>query len=119
LRNKPSAISTPACPSAASPHKTGMPICTAVAPNATAFHTSTPRLTPPSRRIGTRPPTASEHRDRTSIAAGAVSICLPPWFDTTMPLAPFSTADFASSARQIPLRITGNVVSERVRVYGG
>ena len=28
-------------------------------------------------------------------------------------LAPFSTANFASSARQIPLRIMGNVVRER------
>ena len=69
---------TPACPSDASPHKTGLPISTALAPSATAFIISVPLRIPPSSKISILPFTVSEISGRTSIVARLVSSCLPP-----------------------------------------
>ena len=49
--SKPSTLSTPLCPSQASPQMTGRPTKTILAPRASAFSTSVPRVTPPSRYI--------------------------------------------------------------------
>lgn len=39
------------------------------------------------------------------MVAGAVSACLPPWFETQMPATPALTASLASSGCKIPGRL--------------
>jgi hypothetical protein len=48
-----STFSTPSCPAAASPHTSGRPTSTAVAPSASAVKASRPRRTPPSTNTWT------------------------------------------------------------------
>ena len=50
-----SMCSTPACPPRARPQTMGRPTNTALAPRASAFSASEPRLIPPSNSTGTRP----------------------------------------------------------------
>lgn len=52
-------FATPISPPAANPHKYGMPIPTASAPNAIALAISVPRCMPPSSMISVSSPTAS------------------------------------------------------------
>src|SRR5262249_22118963 len=55
-----STCARPSAPSTASPQKIGRPISTARAPSASAFSTSAPRRTPPSRYTSTPAPAAAE-----------------------------------------------------------
>ncbi len=61
----------------------------------------------------TAPPTASTTSGSASIDATVPSSCRPPWFDTTSPSNPASTARRASSARTTPFSTNGRSVSER------
>ncbi len=83
------------------------------APSATAFTTSEPRRTPPSRITSARPATASTISGRTSIGDGAWSSWRPPWFDTMIASMPRSTARRASAADMMPLSAIGPGQSER------
>jgi len=104
---------TPAAPATPKPHKYGRPICTACAPNASAFTTSVPRRMPPSTSTGTRPPTFSTTSGKASMVAGTVSRLRAPWFDTMIPETPAFTAVAASSGLRMPLSSTGRRAKER------
>ena len=95
-------------------------------PCASALAMSVPRRKPESTSTGTLPPTASRISGRASMVERPLSSARPPWFDTTMPSSPFSTASLASSAVIRPLtssrvftvsrrRLTNAQVSELVR----
>ncbi len=64
---------------------------------------SVPRRKPLSTSTGIRPSTASTTSGRLSRVERRLSAALPPWFETTMASAPWSTERFASSAVTIPL----------------
>src|SRR3954452_20532596 len=104
--------STPRCPPTARAYAYGRPMRTASAPRATAFSTSAAQRMPPS--INT---TASGSASRTSTsassAATAPSTWRPPWFDTTTPSMPWSSASCASSAVSTPLTSSGSDVCPR------
>ena len=51
----------------ANPQRMGLPMNTALAPNARAFNTSVPCLTPPSKKTSTLPFTSLTTSDNTSI----------------------------------------------------
>ena len=76
---------------------------------------SVPRRIPPSTSTATRPSTAATTSGSTSIEAGALSSCLPPWLETITPAAPCSTASAASSPRSTPFTITGRLVEATSR----
>ena len=73
---------------------------------ARAFAISLPRRTPPSTSTSMRPPTASITAGKTSSALGALSSWRPPWFDSTMPSTPWTSARSASATESIPLTHT-------------
>ena len=98
---------TPASPATASPHRCGRPIGQAVTPSARALTTSVPRRTPPSSRMGIRPPTAATIAGRASMVPGAPSSCRPPWLLTMMPSMPSATARRASWGWSTPLSSKG------------
>ncbi len=81
-----STFSTPAWPSAASPHRYARPIITARAPSASALTTSPPRRMPPSSSTSIWSPTASAIAGSARIVAGVPSRLLPPWLDTEIAL---------------------------------
>src|SRR6185436_6433065 len=114
LRRIPITFFTPSAPSTESPHRQGRPISTARAPSASALTTSVPRRTPPSISTGMRPATASTTPGSAVIVAGTVSRLRAPWFETTMPPAPWRTASAASSGERMPLRTTGIFANERI-----
>ena len=88
-----SSANTASSPPAASAHSTVRPTSAAWAPSARARNTSTPVAIPPSRNSGA--PTGSIAA-RASAAPIMPSSTRPPWFDTTTPAAPSSTARRAS-----------------------
>src|SRR6266568_1587795 len=106
---------TPASPASANPYTYGRPMHTAAAPRARALNTSAPVRTPESSSTGTRPPTASTTAGSASSVAIAPSTCRPPWFDTTSPSTPASSARRASSGWSMPLSSSGSLVSARSR----
>ena len=65
--------------------------------------TSAPRRMPLSSSTAAPPPTASTTSGSASSEAGAPSSWRPPWFETTMPSTPASTASVASSWVRIAL----------------
>jgi hypothetical protein len=84
-----------------------------VAPSASALNASAPLRMPLSITIGTRPATASATAGRASSVAIAPSTCRPPWFDTTIPSIPASTARDASPGWRMPLSRIGRLVRSR------
>ena len=68
---------------------------------------------PESSRIGIRPPTASAMPGSASKVAIEPSTWRPPWFETTIPSIPSSTARRASSAERIPFSRIGSLVRSR------
>ena len=68
---------------------------------------------PLSMRTVASPPTASRTSTSASSEATAPSTCRPPWFETTIPSTPCSSAIRASSAVSTPLTRIGNSVRSR------
>ena len=68
---------------------------------------SSPERTPPSARMGIRPPTASAIAGSARALDNAPSSCRPPWLETTIALAPLSVALRASEGSRMPLMISG------------
>ena len=62
---------------------------------------------PPSTSTSIRPSTASATSGRTAAVGQTVSSWRAPWFETTTPARPASTASFASSASMTPLPSSG------------
>ena len=96
------ARAAPASPAAATPYKVARPTSTPFAPSASALTMSEPRRKPPSI-ITTASPAASTISGSASIVASEPSSWRPPWFDTTTPSAPWSSASRVSSAVSTPL----------------
>src|SRR5262245_11294587 len=61
---------------------------------------------PPSNITSMSEPTASATTGSAEIDDGAPSSCRPPWFDTTIALAPVLAASLASSASSTPLMMS-------------
>ena len=111
----------PLCTPPSKSTSTGRPVLRAVAAPgaAVAAARATAASSPPARRVASaalrasaharNPPSASRTEGSTSTVAGAVSICLPPWFDTQTASNPRSTARSASSGRTTPFSATGPV----------
>ena len=112
-RSSSSTCDTPRSPATASPHSTGRPTATAVAPSAHALTTSVPRRIPPSTSSGSSPPTASAIAGSRSTAAGTVSSWRPPWLDTTSASTPAETASRASWGCATPFSAIGSAVAAR------
>ena len=74
-------------------------------PQELTLSTSVPRLMPPSMRRGTLLPTARLTEATISSGAGLWSNCRPPWFDSTMPSTPASTALLASLGLSTPCKV--------------
>ena len=96
---------TPSAPLKLSPHVTGLPIETEVAPMAMHFRTSVPRFSPESTMISAEGYlffTAWAMLGRTLIVDGAVSGFRWQPLDTQIASTPFSIAASASSLHMIP-----------------
>jgi len=100
-------LETPCSPPTASANTAGRANITALAPSPKALKTSVPRRIPPSRKIGISPFTSAAIAGRTSMVAGVLSNCRPPWFETTMAAAPTSMAHRASSGCRMPFAMIG------------
>ena len=87
---------------------------TASAPSASALNMSIPLRIAPSTKIVSLPPTASTISGSTSAVAGQWSSTRPPWFETTMPLAPASSAFSAPRAVMMPFRMNGRCAQETI-----
>src|SRR5262245_11207363 len=106
----------PCSPPSARPYTYGRPTSTAVAPRASALKASAPPRTPLSRSTGTRPATTSTTAGSASSDPIEPSTCRPPWFETTIPSRPCSTASLASPGWRIPLTTIGSLVRSRSHV---
>mmetsp|Transcript_21616 Transcript_21616/g.68996 ORF Transcript_21616/g.68996 Transcript_21616/m.68996 type:complete len:219 (+) Transcript_21616:1364-2020(+) len=100
----------PRAPSHARAWSTGRPSKTPFAPRTSALRMSMELRKPLSTKTSHRPATRSITSGRSSTAGGAQSHWRPPWFETTMPLAPMAIASSASSGLRTPFTITGSLV---------
>ena len=78
---------------------------------------SVPLCTPQSSIISTSGPTAARISGRTSMVAGLVSSCRPPWLETQMVVNPHSRARTASSGLQIPCRQFYDNKNEELNIF--
>ena len=67
---------------------------------------SVPRRKPPSTMIGARPATPAATSGTHSTDERRLFSMRPPWFETQMPSAPYSSASSASSRVTMPLSTT-------------